>query len=60
MEYTRMVDKYEAKKYVAEQIGQEYIVPNFGTWEKFEDIDFNILPDQFVLKTTHDCVGLIS
>lgn len=53
-EYTKMVDKYEAKKYVASIIGEEYIIPSYGVWEKFDDIDFDSLPDQFVLKTTHD------
>ena len=52
-EYTRMVDKYEAKKYVADIIGEEYIIPTLGVWDKFEDINFNELPDKFVLKTTH-------
>lgn len=58
-EYIRMVDKYEAKKYVAEKIGEEYIIPTFGVWDKFDDIDFNLLPDQFVLKCTHDSGSLI-
>ncbi len=57
--YTTMVDKYEAKNYAAEQIGQEYIIPTLGVWEKFEDIDFDSLPDQFVLKCTHDSGGLV-
>lgn len=52
-EYTQMVDKYEAKKYVANIIGEEYIIPTLGVWDKFDDIDFDKLPDQFVLKTTH-------
>ena len=52
-EYTKMVDKYEAKKYVADIIGQEYIIPTLGVWDKFEDIDFTKLPNQFVLKPTH-------
>ncbi len=52
-EYTQMVDKYEAKKYVASIIGKEYIIPTLGVWDKFDDIDFDKLPDQFVLKTTH-------
>lgn len=42
-EYTKMVDKYEAKKYVAEKIGEEYIIPTLGVWDKFEDMDFNHL-----------------
>ena len=58
-EYTRMVDKYEAKQYVAERIGEEYIVPTLGVWDRFDDIDFDSLPDQFVLKTTHDSGGLV-
>lgn len=58
-EYTTMVDKYEVKKYVAERIGEEYIIPTLGVWDRFEDIDFDALPDQFVLKCTHDSGGLI-
>lgn len=58
-EYTRMVDKYEVKSYVGERIGQEYIIPTFGVWERFDDIDFDSLPDQFVLKCTHDSGGLV-
>lgn len=57
-EYTQMVDKYEAKKYVADRIGERYIIPTFGVWERFEDIDFDALPGQFVLKCTHDSGGL--
>ncbi len=52
-EYTKMVDKYEAKKYVSNIIGEEYIIPTLGAWEKFEDIDFEKLPNQFVIKPTH-------
>lgn len=51
--YTKMVDKYEAKTFVASQIGGEYIIPTLGIWETPEQIDWNSLPDQFVLKTTH-------
>ena len=58
-EYTKMVDKYEAKNYVANLIGAEYIIPTLGVWEKFEDIDFDALPNQFVLKCTHDSGGLV-
>ena len=52
-EYTQMVDKFEAKKYVANIIGKKYIIPTLGLWDKFEDIDFTKLPNQFVLKPTH-------
>lgn len=57
--YTQMVDKYEAKKYVSNIIGQEYIIPTLGLWNQFDDIDFEILPEQFVLKCTHDSGGLV-
>jgi len=57
-EYTRMVDKYEAKRYVAEKIGEEYIIPALGVWDHFDDINFDALPNQFVLKCTHDSGGV--
>ena len=52
-EYTQMVDKYAVKKYVAKIIGEEYIIPTLGVWDTPEDIDWELLPQQFVLKTTH-------
>ncbi len=58
-EYSVMVDKYEAKKYAAEKIGEQYIVSTIGVWDKFDDIDFDALPDQFVIKCTHDSGGLV-
>ncbi len=58
-EYTKMVDKYTAKKYVASKIGKQYIIPTLGVWKRFEDIDFDKLPNQFVLKCTHDSGGLV-
>ena len=57
--YTTMVDKYEVKKYVSDLIGNEYIIPTLGVWNKFDDIDFDGLPNQFVLKCTHDSGGLV-
>ena len=57
--YTRLVDKYEVKAVVADIIGEEYIIPTLGVWERFEDIDFSKLPDRFVLKCTHDSGGLV-
>lgn len=57
--YTTLVDKFEVKKYVADKIGEQYIIPTLGVWDRFEDIDFNSLPDQFVLKCTHDSGGLV-
>ena len=58
-EYTTMVDKYAVKQYVAERIGAEFVVPTYGVWERFDDIDFDALPDRFVLKCTHDSGGLV-
>lgn len=57
--YSTMVDKYEAKKYVADIIGESYVIPAIGVWERFDDIDFDVLPNQFVLKCTHDSGGLV-
>lgn len=58
-EYTTMVDKYEVKKYISEKIGEEYVIPTLGVWDNFDDIDFDLLPNQFVLKCTHDSGGLV-
>lgn len=58
-EYTKMVDKFEVKYYVNDRIGNEYTIPTLGVWEQFEEIDFSKLPNQFVLKCTHDCGGLV-
>ena len=57
--YTKMVDKLEAKEYVSSIIGEEYIIPTLGVWDRFEDIDFDSLPNQFVLKCTHDSGGIV-
>ena len=51
--YTTMVDKYEAKKYVSKIIGNEHIVPTLGVYDNFDDINFDALPNKFVLKTNH-------
>ncbi len=57
--HTKMVDKYEAKKYVADIIGEEYIIPTLGVWNHFDEIDFNQLPERFVLKCTHDSGSIV-
>ena len=57
--YVKMVDKYEAKKYVASCIGEQYIIPTICVWDRVEDIEWDNLPNQFVLKCTHDSGGLI-
>ena len=57
--YTTMADKVLAKNYVAEKIGAEHIIPTLGVWDSFDDIDFDKLPQQFVLKTNHDSGGVV-
>ena len=59
LEYTALVDKYEVKKIVAELVGEEHIIPTLGVWDRFDDIDFAKLPDQFVLKCTHDSGSVV-
>lgn len=58
-EHTQMVDKVEAKKYVANLIGEEYIIPTLGVYDSVDEIDFDKLPNQFVLKCTHDSGGVV-
>lgn len=57
--YSKMVDKYEAKKYVAKMIGEEYIIPTIGIYDTVDEIPWNDLPDKFVLKCTHDSGGVV-
>lgn len=57
--YTTMVDKVRAKEYVKSRIGEEHIIPTLEVWERAEDIDFDILPEQFVIKCNHDSHGVI-
>ena len=57
--YVRMVDKYEAKGYIAELIGDQYVIPSIGVWDNFDDIEFDKLPERFVLKCTHDSGGVV-
>lgn len=52
-EYTSMVDKILVKDYVSEKIGPQYVAPLLGVWDKVEDIDFDSLPDEFVIKANH-------
>ena len=57
--FTQMVDKVGVRDIIAEKIGPEYLVPVIGVWNSVDDIDFNALPKQFVLKCTHDSGDLI-
>lgn len=57
--YTLLADKYRVKEYVKDQIGEEYVVPCLGCWERVDDIDFDLLPSQFVLKCNHNSGGAV-
>ena len=57
--YTKLVDKCEVKPIVEKIIGSEFIIPTLGVWDKFDEIDFEKLPNQFVLKCTHDSGGIV-
>lgn len=58
-EYALLVDKYRVKEHVSELIGEEYVIKALGVWDRAEDIDFNSLPNQFVIKCNHDCGGMV-
>lgn len=53
-EYTMMVDKYKVREYIKEQLGEEYLIPLLGVWDDPDEIDFESLPEQFVLKCNHN------
>ena len=57
--YHDLVEKYEAKRIVGELVGDEFIIPTLGVWKRFDEIDFNELPDRFVLKCTHDSASVV-
>ena len=57
--YITLVDKCEVKAWVAERIGSEHVVPTLGVWDSFDEIDFEALPERFVLKCTHDSEGVV-
>ena len=56
---SRLVDKYDVKQHVSETIGEKYVIASLGVWDSFDDIDFSKLPNQFVLKCTHDSGSVI-
>lgn len=58
-EYTTMVDKFLVKDYVASKIGKEHIIPTLGVWNHPNEIDFDKLPNQFVLKWNHDSGSVV-
>jgi len=58
-DYIKLVDKYEVKKIIKKTIGEEYLIPLLGIWDNVDDINFDKLPNQFVLKCTHDSGGIV-
>ena len=57
--YTTLVDKYRVKEYVRERVGDEHVVPLLGAWDSVDAIEWDKLPEQFVLKVNHDCGGQV-
>ena len=57
--FEKYVDKYDVRQYVKETIGEEYLIPSLGIWNTVDDINFNNMPSQYVLKTTHDSGGVV-
>jgi hypothetical protein len=57
--YPTLVDKHAVKDYVSQKIGKQYVFPCYGVWNSFDEIDFSKLPNQFVLKCTHDSGGIV-
>ena len=57
--YVTLVDKEKVKHWVASKIGSDHVIPTLGVWDSFNEIDFDGLPNHFVLKTTHDSGGVV-
>ncbi|WP_276861677.1 ATP-grasp fold amidoligase family protein [Anaerococcus tetradius] len=57
-EYTIMVDKYKVRDYISKKIGGDYLIPLIDVWDDPDEIDFNLLPNQFVLKCNHNSGGV--
>lgn len=57
--YTMLVDKYKVREYISKSIGEEYLIPLLGVWNSPKDINFELLPEKFVLKCNHDSGGVI-
>lgn len=52
--YTKLVDKYLVRRFVTAVLGEEFLIPLLGVWDSAEKIDFEKLPDSFVLKCNHN------
>ncbi len=51
--YIELVDKYKVREYISKVLGDEYLIPLLGVYNSFQEIDFDKLPNQFVLKPNH-------
>jgi hypothetical protein len=58
-EYSTLVDKYSVKQYIADKLGERFVVPVLGVWDRPEDIEWDKLPERFVVKCSHDCGGSV-
>lgn len=58
-EYAKLVDKVEVKEYVSSVVGNKYIIPTIAVWNTVDEIDWNSLPHQFVIKCTADSGGIV-
>lgn len=57
--YNKLADKYEVREFVANVLGEEYLIPIYGVYNDFAQIDFDALPSQFVIKCTHDSGSVV-
>jgi hypothetical protein len=57
-EHSNLIDKYEVRNFISNTIGSKYLVPSYGVWDTFDEIPFELLPDKFVLKCTHDSASM--
>lgn len=58
-EYTRLVDKVSVKEFVCQTIGEQYVIPTLGVWDDVDEIAWEALPNQFVVKASHDSGGIV-
>lgn len=58
-QWTKYADKYLVRQYIEELGLGDLLTKLYGVWGKVEDIDFNLLPEKFVLKCNHDCGSTI-
>jgi len=57
--YVRLMDKYEVRQYIKSEVGEQYLVPLIGLYDTVDEIPFEALPNQYVIKCTHDSGSVI-